>query len=344
MADAPGATDEQDPDQPTTLLPSASSSGCRSTGSVWWPSSRASISSSRSGSRSWSRIRTSSTRRSASSSCRGCHHRRLVQPTIGALSDYTITRWGKRKPYIVIGATLDVVFLIGLATSQTFIALVVFVVLLQFSSNFAQGPFQGYVPDLVPAPQVGLASGMVGLFTILGVVTGSALASLGVAMNNFTLPTIALGVIEFITMLSLFFRLDEGRKAKDRGASWPTIAKEAWGTDILRERSPVPCRFAPSSGGSAFLITLAVPYLERALDTDKEERGSWIFITTLVAAAAPPSPPSRRALARVGRKRVIYGLRGRGAGDDRGTGRLRRSSSSGPSSSASRKLLAVDWR
>jgi len=50
----------------------------------------------------------------------------LVQPTIGALSDYTITRWGKRKPYIVIGATLDVVFLIGLATSQTFIALVVF--------------------------------------------------------------------------------------------------------------------------------------------------------------------------------------------------------------------------
>ena len=86
----------------------------------------------------------------------------LVQPTVGMISDYTISRWGRRKPYIVIGSILDVVFLIGLATSQTFVALVVFVILLQFSSNFAQGPFQGYVPDLVPPEQVGLASALVG--------------------------------------------------------------------------------------------------------------------------------------------------------------------------------------
>ena len=48
----------------------------------------------------------------------------LVQPTVGAISDYTITRWGKRKPYIVIGSVLDVLFIIGLATSQTFAAMV----------------------------------------------------------------------------------------------------------------------------------------------------------------------------------------------------------------------------
>ena len=186
-------------------------------------------------------------------------------------------------------------------------------VLLQFSSNFAQGPFQGYVPDLVPAPQVGLASGMVGLFTILGVVTGTALASLGVAMKDFTLATIALGVIEFATMLSLFFRLDEGRQAKDRGGrSWPTIAAEAWGTDILRERSflyLVASRFF-ILGGSAFLIGLSVPYLERSLGmVDPGERASWIFITTLVAAVctAAATIPAARLSQRVGRKRVIYG-------------------------------------
>ena len=27
----------------------------------------------------------------------------LVQPTIGSISDYTISRWGRRKPYIFIG-------------------------------------------------------------------------------------------------------------------------------------------------------------------------------------------------------------------------------------------------
>jgi MFS family permease len=237
----------------------------------------------------------------------------LVQPTVGSISDYTISRFGRRKPYILIGTTLDLILLIGLATSNSIVVVAAFVVLLQFSSNFAQGPFQGYIPDLVPAPQVGLASGMVGLFTILGVVTGSALASLGLAMGDFTLPTVALGVIEFATMLSLFFRLDEGRKAKDRGGrSWPTIAAEAWGTDILRERSflfLVASRFF-ILGGSAFLIVLSVPYLERALGmTDKDQRAQWIFITTLVAAlcTAVATIPAARLSQRLGRKRVIYG-------------------------------------
>src|SRR5882672_4799996 len=35
----------------------------------------------------------------------------VIQPTSGSISDYTMSRWGRRKPYIAIGATLDVVFL-----------------------------------------------------------------------------------------------------------------------------------------------------------------------------------------------------------------------------------------
>src|SRR5215471_8773792 len=30
-----------------------------------------------------------------------------VQPTVGSISDYTTSRWGRRKPYIVFGASLD---------------------------------------------------------------------------------------------------------------------------------------------------------------------------------------------------------------------------------------------
>ncbi len=236
----------------------------------------------------------------------------LVQPTIGSLSDYTISRFGRRKPYILIGTTLDLVFLVGLATSNTVLAVAAFVTLLQFSSNFAQGPFQGYVPDLVAAPQVGLASGMVGLFTVLGVVTGTALATLGLVTGDFVFPTIALGVVHVATMLSLFFRLDEGRLAKDRGGrSWPAIAAEAWGTDILRERSflfLVASRFF-ILGGSAFLVVLLVPYLERALGiANNDERAALILGTTLVAVlcTAAATIPAARLSQRVGRKRVIY--------------------------------------
>jgi MFS family permease len=126
------------------------------------------------------------------------------------------------------------------------------------------------------------------------------------------IPTIALGVIEFATMLSLFFRLNEGRQAKDRGGrSWPAIAAEAWGTDILRERSflfLVASRFF-ILGGSAFLIVLAVPYLERALGmVDGGERATWILATTVVAAVctAAATIPAARLSQRIGRKRVIY--------------------------------------
>ncbi|HEX4897521.1 MAG TPA: MFS transporter, partial [Candidatus Limnocylindrales bacterium] len=66
----------------------------------------------------------------------------LVQPTVGSISDYTMSRWGRRKPYIFIGSILDIVFLLGIASSNTVLAVAAFMVLLQVSANFAQGPFQ----------------------------------------------------------------------------------------------------------------------------------------------------------------------------------------------------------
>jgi MFS family permease len=243
----------------------------------------------------------------------------LVQPTVGTISDYTISRFGRRKPYILVGTILDFVFLIGLATSNTLLAVTAFIILLQFSSNMAQGPFQGYVPDLVPAPQVGLASALVGLFQVLGVVTGVLVATIGLVIGDFTLPTIMLGVIELVTMLSLFFRLDEGRRAKDRRSrSWWSVATEAWGTDILRERSfifLVASRFFVL-GGTAFLFNLAVPYLERAQGMiDPGERALWINIATLLVAlfTAMSTIPAARLSDRIGRKRVIYAACAMGA-------------------------------
>ena len=236
----------------------------------------------------------------------------LVQPTVGTISDYTISRFGRRKPYILIGTLLDMVFLIGLATSNTVLAVAAFIILLQFSSNFAQGPFQGYVPDLVPAPQVGIASGLVGLFNILGIVVGTLVATIGLVIGDFTWPTIFLGVIELLTMLSLFFRLDEGRRARDRhGRRWRSIAGEAWGTDILQERSflfLVASRFFILAG-TAFLLNLSVPYLERAQGlTDPGERGLWLNVATITVAlfTAAATIPAARLSNRLGRKRVIY--------------------------------------
>ena len=103
---------------------------------------------------------------------------------MATISDYTISRWGRRKPYIFIGALLDVLFLYGFASSNVIVVMFAFIMLLQFSSNFAQGPFQGYVPDLVPKQQVGLASGFMGVMIVVGQGIGVGIAALGLIQLN----------------------------------------------------------------------------------------------------------------------------------------------------------------
>ena len=198
----------------------------------------------------------------------------IVQPTVGSISDYTMTRWGRRKPYIFIGSLLDLVFLIGIASSDTLVSIAAFVALLQFSSNFAQGPFQGYVPDLVPGPQVGTASALVGLMQVLGVVSGFIIGSLAVATHDYGLGLVALGVLEVATMLSVVIRVREGPTAKSRGGRpWRSIAAEAWGSDILKEHSflwLVASRLAILMAGSV-LTSLAVFYLARSMGLDEHD-------------------------------------------------------------------------
>jgi MFS family permease len=235
----------------------------------------------------------------------------VVQPTIGSISDYTISRWGRRKPYILIGSILDVVFLIGIATSSSLVAIAAFVALLQFSSNFAQGPFQGYVPDLVPAPQVGLASALVGMMQILGNVAGFAIGGIAVATNQFALGLVALGILELVTMLSVVVRVREGGLVKARsGRSWRSIAAEAWGTDILRERSflwLVASRLTILMAGGA-LTQLALFYLARTLGMNQQEAGTaFVIMVGLVAIGTVIAVvPAARASDRIGRKKVIW--------------------------------------
>ena len=240
----------------------------------------------------------------------------LVQPTVGTISDYTISRWGRRKPYIVIGSVLDVVFLFGIASSNTVLAIAVFVVLLQVSSNFAQGPFQGYVPDLVPAHQVGIASSLVGLFSVLGQVAGFAIAALALALyvvvpSAFFVATMSLGALELATMVSVVVRVDDGRAPRTRGGrSWPAIAREAWGTDILRERSfmfLVGSRFFVLMGANV-LVNGAVFFLARSLALDTSAAGIALLevLGVVTAGNVIAVVPAARISDRIGRKPVIY--------------------------------------
>jgi Na+/melibiose symporter-like transporter len=240
----------------------------------------------------------------------------IVQPTIGSISDYTMSRWGRRKPYIAIGAVLDVLFLTAIATSNSFLAILAFIVLLQFSSNFAQGPFQGYIPDLVPAKQVALASALVGIMSVLGVIGGQTLAATGYLLGpsghpDFTLATIGVGLIELATAIGTILWVREGRAPKDReGRSWRSIAGEAWGTDILAHRSYVylvASRLFVLSGVSV-IYNLAVLYMTKSLTLSNDEKAIWVPLTSVAVGGMVliTAIPAARLSNRIGKKAVIW--------------------------------------
>ncbi len=103
----------------------------------------------------------------------------IVQPVAGAWTDARVTRWGKRRPYIVGGTLFDVVFLLAMVFAGDYFVLLIAYALLQIVSNIAHGPYQAYLTDLVPEAQRGKVSGVKLIFEMVGgIVTALAVGNL----------------------------------------------------------------------------------------------------------------------------------------------------------------------
>ncbi len=89
----------------------------------------------------------------------------LVQPIIGTLSDKTWCRFGRRIPYLFIGATIAVIVMcllpnagsLGIAVGAAMVFGLVALMFLDTSINMAMQPFKMLVGDMVNEKQKGLA-------------------------------------------------------------------------------------------------------------------------------------------------------------------------------------------
>jgi MFS family permease len=98
------------------------------------------------------------------------------------LSDRSTAKMGRRRPFIIWGAILNVVFLFIIGASPSFmdvnnklilgvtaayLVLTIGTILMQFSSNLGQAAVQGLMPDVVPENQRGRSSGYKSLLELL---------------------------------------------------------------------------------------------------------------------------------------------------------------------------------
>lgn len=104
----------------------------------------------------------------------------VVQPLVGSASDRTWTRFGRRLPYLIIGALVAIVVMcflpnagsLGLGVSQAIIFGLIMLMFLDTSINMAMQPFKMLVGDFVNEKQKGLAYSIQSFLCNAGSVVG----------------------------------------------------------------------------------------------------------------------------------------------------------------------------
>ncbi|WP_188062659.1 MFS transporter [Sphingobium sp. KCTC 72723] len=77
----------------------------------------------------------------------------LVQPIVGALSDRTVSRWGRRTPYFLIGAILCSIGLLMMPYSPTLWFAASLLWILDAANNITMEPYRAYVSDRLDESQ-----------------------------------------------------------------------------------------------------------------------------------------------------------------------------------------------
>lgn len=102
----------------------------------------------------------------------------VAQPIAGQVSDRTRSRFGRRAPWIVIGALAGGLSLIGLAFANSLVGVIIAWTLVQVCFNFAQGPLTAVMPDRVALNRRGTFAALSGIGLMVGALGGSIVGSL----------------------------------------------------------------------------------------------------------------------------------------------------------------------
>ncbi len=139
----------------------------------------------------------------------------IVQPIAGAVSDRWASRWGRRRPLILSGTLLDLVFLGVLGLAGGVPGLAIGYIGLQFASNTAHGPLQGLLPDRVPADQLGRGSAWKSALDMLGLIAASLLMGRFLLADGSNWPA-SIAVVAAVLIVSAGITLAGSREEDSR--------------------------------------------------------------------------------------------------------------------------------
>ena len=134
----------------------------------------------------------------------------LVQPIIGAMSDRTLSKYGRRTPYFLIGAVLCSIALLWMPFSPTLWMAAGLLWILDAGNNVTMEPYRAFVSDRLDASQHSIGfltqSAFTGLGQTLSYLTPSLLVFAGLnrdRLNAHGIPLITVGAFLIGSVLSI---------------------------------------------------------------------------------------------------------------------------------------------
>ncbi len=207
----------------------------------------------------------------------------LTQALIGLISDRTTSRFGRRRPFIFIGAFLEVIvfILIGFSAELEGITgywiLFGLYILSMISANISHAATQGFIPDLVPDEKKGLASGIKALLELPIPLIFVAFVIAGmIEQNKLWGALFVLMAIMLISMAITMFAPEEPLHEKPKKIDWVpfirlilmtgiftiVILGSGWAVkQTLLIINPLPENLAQLIGGLAGLIGMGIAIL-----------------------------------------------------------------------------------
>jgi Na+/melibiose symporter-like transporter len=233
----------------------------------------------------------------------------FVQPIAGAISDRFSSKWGRRRPFIFIGIIIAVLLLPGIGLAGSFAVIFVIYCLLQVTANIAQGPYQAYIPELVPSHKRGTASGFRSLFELAGGVifvllagylytTNGGLGGLGVVLGGICF-------VLLVTMLATVFLVKEPASPRVKESSSPlTAITNLVKTDVWKNASFIWFLVSRLFFYMAFtaIQQFAFYYLQDVLKRPDPSADAALFITIAAAGMLIVVWPAGYFSDKIGRK------------------------------------------
>ncbi|SDY61297.1 Na+/melibiose symporter [Proteiniborus ethanoligenes] len=138
-------------------------------------------------------------------------------PVIGAMSDSTRTRFGRRMPYLIIGIPISAVLFSILPFYTSFISIVIILFFLNLSMAIYRAPTIALMPDITPAPLRSKANGVInfmgGLASVLVLFVGAYVYE----FNKYLLfiLTSILMIVSLILLRKFIKEPDKGEVSKE---------------------------------------------------------------------------------------------------------------------------------